>query len=339
MEQKLGYRNTEGRSGEDRSRAAAMGNSGRMQGRDTCGCGKECGDYNYGTVQECEQITLAFPPQHQDKQPGIESIMDPKPLSERESCGRRLEGKVALITGGDSGIGRAVAYDFVKAGASVALVYYDEEQDAAETERRIRQLGGACMLLRGDLKECSFAQDCVDRTMQRFGKLDVLVNNHAVQFIQDSILDISPEQLDLVFQNNIISFFYLIQAALPHMKKGSSIINTTSVTAYQGHKKLIDYSATKGAIVALTRSLALSLAEKGIRVNGVAPGPIWTPLIPASFSAEEVATFGRKTSQVPLMRAGQPCEVSPCYVFLASDDASYMTGQVLHPNGGTIIGS
>lgn len=294
---------------------------------------------DYGIVRECEDIPLSFPPQRQDRQPGLEYVMEPRPVSERKERGKRLEGKVAVITGGDSGIGRAVAYDFVKEGASVVLIYYDEETDAKETEERIRRLGGAVLMLKGDLRDRDFVQECVDKTMREFGKIDILVNNHGVQYIQRSILDISPEQLNFVFQNNVISFFYMIQAALPHMKKGGSIINTTSVTAYEGNKDLIDYSATKGAIAALTRSLALSLAEQGIRVNGVAPGPIWTPLIPASFSAEEVATFGRKTSQVPMMRAGQPCEVSPCYVFLASDDASYMTGQVLHPNGGTIVGS
>ncbi len=281
----------------------------------------------------------AFPPQHQDRQPGLEYLMEPVPLSECGRTGRRLEGKAALITGGDSGIGRAVAYDFVREGASVAIVYYNEERDAKDTAERIRQLGGKPLLLRGDLKEPEFAGYCVEKTVQCFGGLDILVNNHAVQFVQRSILDISHEQLEFTFRNNVFSFFYLIQHALPYMKAGGSIINTTSVTAYQGNKDLIDYSATKGAIVALTRSLSLSLVEKGIRVNGVAPGPIWTPLIPASYSAEEVATFGRGTSHVPMDRAGQPCEVSPCYVFLASDDSSYMTGQVLHPNGGTITGS
>jgi len=296
-------------------------------------------DNKYGYTTYCKKIPLSFPPQHQDEQPGLEYIMEPLPVSE---CGKKhlkLQDKVALITGGDSGIGRAVAYDFVKEGASVAIVYYNEEKDAKETVERIKELGGKSLLLQGDLNDSNFAELCIEKIIEQFGKLDILVNNHAVQFIQRSILDISHEQLEFIFSNNVFSFFYLIQYALPYMKRGSCIINTTSVTAYQGNKDLIDYSSTKGAIVALTRSLSLSLVEKGIRVNAVAPGPIWTPLIPASYSAEEVTTFGRKTSHVPMDRAGQPCEISPCYVFLASDDSSYMTGQVLHPNGGTIVGS
>lgn len=282
---------------------------------------------------------FAFPPQHQNRQPGFEYVMKPIPISECGKQYKKLENKIALITGGDSGIGRAVAYDFVKEGACVVLVYYDEEVDARETSEKIKESGGECLLICGDLKDPGFAKFCVDKTIERFGKLDILVNNHAMQFIHRSILEISHKELEFIFRNNVFSFFYLIQYALPYMKKGGSIINTTSVTAYEGNKDLIDYSATKGAIIALTRSLSLSLAEQGIRVNGVAPGPIWTPLIPSSYSAEEVATFGKKTSHVPMNRAGQPCEVSPCYVFLASDDSSYMTGQVLHPNGGTIVGS
>lgn len=282
---------------------------------------------------------FAFPPQHQNRQPGFEYVMRPLPVSECGKQFKKLENKIALITGGDSGIGRAVAYDFVKEGACVVIVYYDEEKDAMETSEKIKESGGECLLICGDLKDPSFARYCVEKTIERFGKLDILVNNHAMQFIHRSILDIPHEELEFIFRNNVFSFFYLIQYALPYMKKGGSIINTTSVTAYEGNKDLIDYSATKGAIVALTRSLSLSLAEQGIRVNGVAPGPIWTPLIPSSYSAKEVATFGKKTSHVPMNRAGQPCEVSPCYVFLASDDSSYMTGQVLHPNGGTVVGS
>jgi len=305
-----------------------LGNTKNVNQNIKCNCMKK----------DSEDV-FSFPPQHQDRQPGLEYLMNPRPTSECGKKHNKLENKVALITGGDSGIGRSIAYDFVKEGASVVIIYYDEEVDAKETIERIKHLGGRCLSICGDLKDPNFVRYCVDKTMRCFGKLDILVNNHAVQYIQRSILDISHEQLEFTFRNNVFSFFYLIQCALPYMKKGGSIINTTSVTAYQGNKDLIDYSATKGAIVALTRSLSLSLAEKGIRVNGVAPGPIWTPLIPASYSAEEVSSFGKKTSHVPMNRAGQPCEVSPCYVFLASDDSSYMTGQILHPNGGTIVGS
>lgn len=288
----------------------------------------------------CEKYPLSFPPQHQNMQPGVEYLMNPQPMSKccKKQC-RKLDGKVALITGGDSGIGRAVAYSFAEEGAYVSIVYYDEDTDAKETAGNIKKLGGKCLLIKGDLNNPDFAKKCVKETVDCFGKLDILINNHAVQFIQRSILDISDEQLSFIFHNNVFSFFYMIKAALPYLRNGSSIINTTSITAYQGNKDLIDYSATKGAITALTRSLSQSLVSKGIRVNAVAPGPIWTPLIPSSYSAKEVQGFGSKTSTVPMMRAGQPCEVAPCYVFLASEDSSYMTGQTLHPNGGTIVGS
>ena len=290
-------------------------------------------------ITQCEEIPAPFPPQHQDRQPGMEYLMVPLPVSEWGREKAKLAGKVALITGGDSGIGRAVAYAFAKEGAHIAIAYLDEEKDALKTAERVEEIGRQCRLFAGDLKDPNFVEECVKGTVESLGGLDILVNNHAVQYICTSILDISREQLETTFQTNVFSYFYLIQSALPYMKEGASIINTASVTAYEGNKDLIDYSSAKGAILSLTRSLALSLIEQGIRVNAVSPGPIWTPLIPASYSAEEVRTFGSGTAEVPMMRAGQPGEVAPCYVFLASDDASYITGQVLHPNGGTSVGS
>lgn len=288
---------------------------------------------------KCREIPVLFPPQHQYGQPGMEYLMDPTPISENpDSKGSgKLQDRVAIITGGDSGIGRAIAYAFAKEGADVAICYFNEHQDAKDTKCRVEQLGRKCLLIPGDLKQESMSQEAVEQVLNCFGKIDILVNNHAVQFIQKSILDISEEQLDLTFRTNIYAFFFMIKAVLPHLKAGASIINTTSVTAYRGSANLLDYSSTKGAVLALTRSLSQNLVKQGIRVNGVAPGPIWTPLIPSSYSAKEVTTFGSYTSEVPMQRAGQPFEVAPCYVFLASDDSRYMTGQVLHPDGGTIV--
>ncbi len=276
------------------------------------------------------------PPQHQDRQPGLEHKMQPRPESEDASQrgSGKLQGKVALITGGDSGIGRAVAIAFAKEGAQVAIVYLDEHKDAEETRSLVEKQGQSCLLIPTDVRDEAFCRQAVEQTVQKLKRLDILVNNAAVQFPQKSVEDISSEQLERTFRTNIFSYFYMVKAALLHLQKGSAIINTTSVTAYRGSPNLIDYASTKGAIVGFTRSLAHSLVEKRIRVNGVAPGPIWTPLIAASFPADKVAEFG---SDVPMGRAGQPEEVAPCYVFLASDDSSYMTGQVLHPNGGEIV--
>lgn len=276
------------------------------------------------------------PPQHQEQQPGLESEMTPKPQAEdpQYQGSGKLQGKVAFITGGDSGIGRAVAIAFAKEGADVAIGYLNEHEDAKETQNRVKELGRNCISIAGDIGDETFCKSAVQQVVDTFGHLDILVNNAAEQHPQESIENISAEQLERTFRTNIFSMFYLTKATLPHLKEGSSIINTTSVTAYQGNPQLLDYSSTKGAIVAFTRSLSKSLVEKGIRVNGVAPGPIWTPLIPATFPEEKVESFG---AQVPMKRAGQPEEVASCYVFLASHDASYMSGQILHPNGGTVV--
>ena len=276
------------------------------------------------------------PEQSQDRQPGLESEMQPRPQVERASDrpSGKLEGKAALISGGDSGIGRAVAVAFAREGADVTILYLDEHQDAEETRRMVEEHGRRCETLAGDVGDPAVCRQAVERTLASFGRLDVLVNNSAEQHQQDDLGKITPEQLERTFRTNVFGMFFLTQAALPHLGEGSSIINTTSVTAYRGSPQLIDYAATKGAIVAFTRSLSTALAKKKIRVNAVAPGPIWTPLIPASFDPEKVSKFG---SDVPLGRAGEPAEVAPSFVFLASNDSSYMTGQVLHPTGGEIV--
>lgn len=275
------------------------------------------------------------PEQSQEDQPGIENEMTPRPKFEYgKEPALKLKGKKALITGGDSGIGRAVAVLFAKEGADVSVVYYDEHEDAEKTRKEIEEEGRKCLLIAGDIKDETFCRSAVSQTINELGGLDILVNNAAIQFVREEFTDITAQQLEDTFRTNIFSYFYFALAAVPHMKEGSSIINTTSVTAYRGSHHLIDYSSTKGAIVTFTRSLASNLVKKGIRVNGVAPGPVWTPLIPASNTGKASAQFG---SDSPMGRAGEPREIAPCYLFLASQDSSYMTGQVLHPNGGEIV--
>jgi NAD(P)-dependent dehydrogenase (short-subunit alcohol dehydrogenase family) len=278
----------------------------------------------------------SMPPQKQDRQPGRESEMNPRPdYMPRYPGSGRLDGKVAVITGGDSGIGRAVAVLFAREGANVAIVYLEENEDAKETAEAVKREGRECLTVAGDIGEEQFCRRAVDQAVQRFGRLDVLVNNAAEQHEQESIEGISEQQLVRTFKTNVFGYFFMTKAALPHLKEGSAIVNTTSVTAYKGSGQLLDYASTRGAIVAFTRSLSQQLADKKIRVNGVAPGPIWTPLIPASFDEERVSQHG---ANVPLGRPGQPNEVATCHLFLACEDSSYMTGQVLHPNGGSVVG-
>ncbi|MEC3619438.1 SDR family oxidoreductase [Bacillus subtilis] len=280
------------------------------------------------------QKKKTLPPQHQNQQPGFEYLMDPRPVFDKPKKAKKLEGKTAIITGGDSGIGRAVSVLFAKEGANVVIVYLNEHQDAEETKQYVEKEGVKCLLIAGDVGDEAFCNDVVGQASQVFQSIDILVNNAAEQHVQPSIEKITSHQLIRTFQTNIFSMFYLTKAVLPHLKKGSSIINTASITAYKGNKTLIDYSATKGAIVTFTRSLSQSLVQQGIRVNAVAPGPIWTPLIPASFAAKDVEVFG---SDVPMERPGQPVEVAPSYLYLASDDSTYVTGQTIHVNGGTIV--
>ena len=277
----------------------------------------------------------SFPPQEQSEQPGRETEMTPRPEHEPKTRGAgKLDGKVALVTGGDSGIGRAVAQAFAREGADVAISYLEEHEDAAETKRLVEEEGQRAITIPGDVGDEAHCEELVRRTVGELGRLDVVVNNAAEQHPQESIADISSEQLERTFRTNIFSFFYVTKAAIPHLGEGSTIVNCASVTAYKGSPELLDYSSTKGAIVTFTRSLALQLVDKGIRVNAVAPGPIWTPLIPATFPEDKVESFGQN---VPMKRAGQPEEVAPCFVFLACDDSSYVSGQTLHPNGGEVV--
>ncbi len=276
------------------------------------------------------------PPQQQPRQPGREGAMHPEPdYMPRFPGAGRLRGQVALISGGDSGIGRATAIAMAREGAAIAFIYLEEDEDAEATARRIEAEDSRALALRGDIGEEAFCREAVDRTVSTFGRLDIVVNNAAEQHEYVDLTGLGAEQLERTFRTNVFGYFFLTKHALPHLGEGTSIINATSITAYKGHKTLIDYSATRGAIVSFTRTMAQVLVDRGIRVNAVAPGPVWTPLIPASFSAERTAHHGESA---PMGRVGQPNEIAPSFVFLASDDASYMTGQVLHPNGGTIVG-
>lgn len=291
----------------------------------------------YGSYNECKTIPVYYPPQYQPQQPGIESIMIPRPVSENPAYAGsgKLRDKVAIITGGDSGIGRAVAYAFAKEGADIVVVYYNEHGDAQETLARINQLGRRCLTLAGDIGEESFCGHVVEMTNRTFGRIDCLVNNAAVQFYQESIESITREQLERTFRTNIFAMFYLAKAALPYLKPGSTIINTSSETANIGFKGMIDYSTTKGAINTFTRSLSVSLIDRGIRVNAVAPGRTWTPLQPASLPPQLYMSAG---FDHPMRRDAQPWEIAPAYVYLASGDSTYVMGQVIHVNGGSVFG-
>jgi NAD(P)-dependent dehydrogenase (short-subunit alcohol dehydrogenase family) len=278
----------------------------------------------------------SIPPQSQGKQPGLEHKMNPQPEYIRKGYkgSGKLKGKVALITGGDSGIGRAVAVHFAREGADVAIVYLNEDKDADKTQEIIEREGSICLLLKGDIRNEAFCQKAVKKTVAKLGKLDILVNNAAVHYPKQKIKAITSKDFLKTYETNVFGYFHCSQAALDYLPKTGVIINTSSVTAFRGSDHLVDYASTKAAIIGLTRAMANNLVKKGIRVNAVAPGPIWTPLIPASFDAEEVKDFGKQT---PMGRPGQPSEVAPAYVFLASADASYITGQVVHVNGGEIV--
>ncbi|MCI8617922.1 MAG: glucose 1-dehydrogenase [Clostridia bacterium] len=292
-------------------------------------------DQGYGLI--CKDYRVEFPPQHQNTQPGMEYLMTPRPIFNNPyyRASGKLLNKVAIITGGDSGIGRAVAVGFVKEGAKVVIAYYNEHEDAEETKQFIERLGGTCILIAGDIKDTKFCDKIVQETINKFGRIDILVNNAGVQYQQKSLIDITDEQFDLTLKTNIYSMFYLTKRALKYMMPGASIINVTSITTFKGEPELIDYVTSKGAIVGFTRSLSTNLADKNIRVNAVSPGVFWTPLQPACWEAEKIPTLG---SDAPMGRAGHPYEIAPLFIYLASDDSSYVTGQVMHINGGEYKG-
>ena len=282
-------------------------------------------------------MSQTLPAQHQERQPGRQLEMQPQPRSAPllPGCGR-LHDRTVFITGGDSGIGRAVAVAAANEGANVAFVYLEEDDDAAETCRLVKELERDALAMRGDVGDEPFCREAIEQTVQRFGRLDVVVNNAGEQHVQQEPEEITAQQLERTFRTNIFAQFFVVKAALPHLKSGSAIVNIASVTAYQGSPMLVDYSSTKGAIVSFTRALSNSVVERGIRVNAVAPGPIWTPLIPATFPEDKVKAFG---SDVPMKRPGQPHEVAAAVIFLASDDASYIAGQTIHVNGGEVVNS
>ena len=290
-----------------------------------------------GYGYKCEKFKVEFPEQEQLNQPGLEYLMVPRPIFDNPNykSSNKLEGKVAIITGADSGIGRAVAIAYVKEKAKVVIAYLNEDEDAYETKEYIDSLGGECLLLKGDVKDKNFCNYIVEETMRCFGKIDILINNAAVQYQKKSLLDISDEQFECTMKTNVYSMFYLTRSALKYMRPGSSIINLSSVTTFYGEPELIDYVTSKGAIVGFTRALATNLADKNIRVNAVAPGYFWTALQPACWEKEKIPTLG---ADAPMKRAGQTYEIAPLFVYLASDDSSYFTGQVVHINGGLYKG-
>jgi NAD(P)-dependent dehydrogenase (short-subunit alcohol dehydrogenase family) len=277
-----------------------------------------------------------FPPQHQDKMPGEEKNMFPHPLCKAEwyKGSGKLKDKVAIITGGDSGIGRSVAILYAREGANVAIVYYNEDQDARDTQKMVEEEGGRCLLIAGDVGDSGFCQDAVKRTLHEFNWINILVNNSAYQPFQDNVENLTDEQLLRTFRTNVFSYFYFARACIPHFREGDVIINSSSVTAYRGSSHLLDYTTTKAAEIGFTRALSRTIWDKGIRVNAVAPGPVWTPLTTSTFPAEHMKHFGKQTL---MGRAAHPEEIAPSYVFLASQDSSYMTGTVIHPDGGEIV--